>query len=95
MKNWKIDEDAFILDCINESNCVANGIDKAAYVLNRTESAIRNRYYNHLRRVKVSRKKRNTCLVFDKSQINKVQEKYNEDNDITIIVLHIKGKKSV
>jgi len=95
MNNWKLDEDAFILDCINESTCVADGIDRAAYVLNRTENAIRSRYYNHLRKARISRKKRNTCLVFDKTQVDKVQERYNEDNDVTIIILHIKGRKSV
>lgn len=92
MLNWKPEDDAFILQCVKEEDSVSNALHESAKYLNRPYTSIHNRYYNHLRKSKVKRQDRSKCIVFDKESVNSVEKRYNSNENVTIIILHINGK---
>jgi len=93
MKNWKLEEEAVIIKMVKEYPNLWEGLDKSALLLNRTPAAVRNRYYNHLRRARVTRKSKEKCIVIDKDTVSEYKKEYKQQEDVTIIILHIRGKR--
>lgn len=93
MKSWKLEEEAVIIKMVKEYPNLWEGLDKSALLLNRTPAAVRNRYYNHLRRARVTRKSKEKCIVIDKDTVSEYKKEYKQQEDVTIIILHIRGKK--
>lgn len=93
MKSWKLEEEAVIIKMVKEYPNLWEGLDKSALLLNRTPAAVRNRYYNHLRRARVTRKSREKCIVIDKDTVSEYKKEYKQQEDVTIIILHIRGKR--
>ena len=93
MKSWKLEEEAVIIKMVKEYPNLWEGLDKSALLLNRTPAAVKNRYYNHLRRARVTRKSKEKCIVIDKDTVSEYKKEYKQQEDVTIIILHIRGKK--
>jgi len=93
MKSWKLEEEAVIIKMVKEYPNLWEGLDKSALLLNRTPAAVRNRYYNHLRKARVTRKSREKCIVIDKDTVSEYKKEYKQQEDVTIIILHIRGKR--
>ena len=93
MKSWKLEEEAVIIKMVKEYPNLWEGLDKSALLLNRTPAAVRNRYYNHLRKARVTRKSKEKCIVIDKDTVSEYKKEYKQQEDVTIIILHIRGKK--
>lgn len=93
MKAWTLEQEAVILQTVKEYPNVWEALDKSALILNRTPAAVRNRYYNHLRRARLTRKSKEKCIVIDKNTVSSYRKEYKQQEDVTIIILHIRGKK--
>lgn len=93
MKSWKLEEEAVIIKMVKEYPNLWEGLDKSALLLNRTPAAVRNRYYNHLKRARVTRKSKEKCIVIDKDTVSEYKKEYKQQEDVTIIILHIRGKR--
>lgn len=93
MKSWKLEEEAVIIKMVKEYPNLWEGLDKSALLLNRTPAAVRNRYYNHLRKARVTRKSKKKCIVIDKDTVSEYKKEYRQQEDVTIIILHIRGKR--
>jgi len=93
MKSWKLEEEAVIIKMVKEYPNLWEGLDKSALLLNRTPAAVKNRYYNHLRRARVTRKSKEKCIVIDKDTVSEYKKEYKQQEDVTIIILHIRGKR--
>lgn len=93
MKAWTLEQEAVILQTVKEYPNVWEALDKSALILNRTPAAVRNRYYNHLRRARLTRKSKEKCIVIDKNTVSSYKKEYKQQEDVTIIILHIRGKK--
>lgn len=93
MKAWTLEQEAVILQTVKEYNNVWEALDKSALILNRTPAAVRSRYYNYLRRARVTRKSQEKCIVIDKNTVSEYKKEYKQQEDVTIIILHIRGKK--
>ena len=93
MKAWTLEQEAVILQTVKEYPNVWEALDKSALILNRTPAAVRNRYYNHLRRARLTRKSKEKCIVIDKNTVSEYKKEYKQQEDVTIIILHIRGKK--
>ena len=93
MKSWKLEEEAVIIKMVKEYPNLWEGLDKSALLLNRTPAAVRNRYYNYLRKARVTRKSREKCIVIDKDTVSEYKKEYKQQEDVTIIILHIRGKR--
>ena len=93
MKAWTLEQEAVIIQTVKEYNNVWEALDKSALLLNRTPAAVRNRYYNHLRRARVTRKSKEKCIVIDKDTVSEYKKEYKQQEDVTIIILHIRGKR--
>lgn len=93
MKSWKLEEEAVIIKMVKEYPNLWEGLDKSALLLNRTPAAVRNRYYNHLRKARVTRKSKEKCIVIDKDTVSEYKKEYKQQEDVTIIILHIRGKR--
>ena len=93
MKSWTLEQEAVILQTVKEYPNVWEALDKSALILNRTPAAVRNRYYNHLRKARVTRKSREKCIVIDKDTVSSYRKEYKQQEDVTIIILHIRGKR--
>lgn len=91
---WSLQDDALILSCIKDSTSLCDGLNYSAKVLNRTISSVTNRYYQTLRRAKLTKRAKSKCIVIDKEAVSNYSTKYRESDDVTIIILHIRGKKS-
>ena len=74
-------------------DAVGEAFDKSALLLNRTTAAVRNRYYNYLRRARMTRKSKEKCIVIDKDTVSEYRKEYRQQDDVTIIILHIRGKR--
>jgi hypothetical protein len=92
MKTWQTEDDAFILSCVKENDNLCDAFDYSAKLLNRTASSIRGRYYNHLRRAKLTKRNKSKCIVINKDTVSEYREEYRKQEDVTIIILHIRGK---
>lgn len=93
MKSWTLEQEAVILQAVKEYPNVWEALDKSAILLNRTPAAVRNRYYNYLRRARLTRKSKEKCIVIDKDTVSEYKKEYKQQEDVTIIILHIRGKK--
>lgn len=93
MKAWTLEQEAVILQTVKEYPNLWEALDKSALILNRTTAAVRNRYYNYLRRARVTRKSREKCIVIDKDTVSSYRKEYKQQEDVTIIILHIRGKR--
>lgn len=93
MKAWTLEQEAVILQTVKEYPNVWEALDKSALILNRTPAAVRNRYYNYLRRARVTRKSKEKCIVIDKDTVSEYKKEYKQQEDVTIIILHIRGKR--
>lgn len=93
MKAWTLEQEAVILQTVKEYPNVWEALDKSALILNRTPAAVRSRYYNHLRRARVTRKSQEKCIVIDKNTVSSYKKEYKQQEDVTIIILHIRGKR--
>jgi hypothetical protein len=54
---------------------------------------LKNRYYNYLRRARITRKSKEKCIVIDKDTVSSYRKEYKQQEDVTIIILHIRGKR--
>ena len=93
MKSWTLEQEAVIIQSIKEYPNIWEALDKSALILNRTPAAVRNRYYNYLRRARITRKSREKCIVIDKDTVSSYRKEYKQQEDVTIIILHIRGKR--
>jgi len=93
MKSWTLEQEAVIIQSIKEYPNIWEALDKSAILLNRTPAAVRNRYYNYLRRARITRKSREKCIVIDKDTVSSYRKEYKQQEDVTIIILHIRGKR--
>lgn len=93
MKSWTLEQEAVILQAVKEYPNVWEALDKSAILLNRTPAAVRNRYYNYLRRARLTRKSKEKCIVIDRDTVSSYRKEYKQQEDVTIIILHIRGKK--
>jgi hypothetical protein len=93
MKCWQSSDDAFILSCVKESSSLCDAFDYSAKLLNRTSTSVRSRYYNHLRRAKLTKRNKSKCIVIDKDTVSEYKQEYRQQEDVTIIILHIRGKR--
>jgi len=93
MKAWTLEQEAVIIQSIKEYPNIWEALDKSAILLNRTPAAVRNRYYNYLRRARVTRKSKEKCIVIDKDTVSSYRKEYKQQEDVTIIILHIRGKR--
>jgi len=93
MKAWTLEQEAVIIQSVKEYHNLWEALDKSALLLNRTPAAVRNRYYNYLRRARVTRKSREKCIVIDKDTVSSYRKEYKQQEDVTIIILHIRGKR--
>jgi len=93
MKAWTLEQEAVIIQSVKEYHNLWEALDKSALLLNRTPAAVRNRYYNYLRRARVTRKSKEKCIVIDKDTVSSYRKEYKQQEDVTIIILHIRGKR--
>ena len=93
MKAWTLEQEAVIIQSIKEYPNTWEAFDKSAILLNRTPAAVRNRYYNYLRRARITRKSREKCIVIDKDIVSEYKKEYRQQEDVTIIILHIRGTR--
>ena len=93
MKSWTLEQEAVIIQSIKEYPNLWEALDKSAILLNRTPAAVRNRYYNYLRRARITRKSKEKCIVIDKDTVSSYRKEYKQQEDVTIIILHIRGKR--
>lgn len=93
MKAWTLEQEAVIIQSIKEYPNIWEALDKSAILLNRTPAAVRNRYYNYLRRARITRKSKEKCIVIDKDTVSSYRKEYRQQEDVTIIILHIRGKR--
>ena len=93
MKAWTLEQEAVIIQSIKEYPNIWEALDKSALILNRTPAAVRNRYYNYLRRARITRKSKEKCIVIDKDTVSSYRKEYKQQEDVTIIILHIRGKR--
>ena len=93
MKSWTLEQEAVIIQAVKEYPNIWEALDKSALILNRTPAAVRNRYYNYLRRARITRKSREKCIVIDKDTVSSYRKEYRQQEDVTIIILHIRGKR--
>ena len=93
MKTWTLEQEAVIIQSVKEYPNLWEAFDKSALLLNRTTAAVRNRYYNYLRRARVTRKSKEKCIVIDKDTVSSYRKEYKQQEDVTIIILHIRGKR--
>jgi hypothetical protein len=93
MKAWTLEQEAVIIQSVKEYPNLWEALDKSALLLNRTPAAVRNRYYNNLRRARVTRKSREKCIVIDRDTVSEYKKEYRQQEDVTIIILHIRGKR--
>jgi hypothetical protein len=93
MKNWTLEQEAVIIQAVKEYPNIWEALDKSAILLNRTPAAVRNRYYNYLRRARITRKSKERCIVIDKDTVSSYRKEYKQQEDVTIIILHIRGKR--
>jgi len=93
MKSWTLEQEAVILQAVKEYPNVWEALDKSAILLNRTPAAVRNRYYNYLRRARLTRKSKEKCIVIDRDTVSSYRKEYKQQEDVTIIILHIRGKR--
>ena len=93
MKAWTLEQEAVIIQSIKEYPNIWEALDKSALILNRTPAAVRNRYYNYLRRARITRKSKEKCIVIDKDTVSSYRKEYRQQEDVTIIILHIRGKR--
>lgn len=93
MKSWTLEQEAVIIQSIKEYPNIWEALDKSAILLNRTPAAVRNRYYNYLRRARITRKSKEKCIVIDKDTVSSYRKEYRQQEDVTIIILHIRGKR--
>jgi hypothetical protein len=92
MKSWKLEEEAVIIESVKEYG-LSKGFERSALMLNRTSDAVKNRYYNYLRKARVTRKSKEKCIVIDKDTVSSYRKEYKQQDDVTIIILHIRGKR--
>jgi len=92
MKSWTLEQEAVIIQSVKEYPNLWEALDKSALLLNRTPAAVRNRYYNYLRRARLTRKSKEKCIVIDKDTVSSYKKEYKQQDDVTIIILHIRGK---
>jgi len=93
MKAWTLEQEAVIIQAVKEYPNLWEALDKSALILNRTPAAVRNRYYNYLRRARITRKSKEKCIVIDKDTVSSYRKEYKQQEDVTIIILHIRGKR--
>jgi hypothetical protein len=93
MKTWTLEQEAVIIQSVKEYPNLWEAFDKSALLLNRTPAAVRNRYYNYLRRARLTRKSKEKCIVIDKDTVSSYRKEYKQQEDVTIIILHIRGKR--
>lgn len=93
MKSWTLEQEAVIIQSVKEYPNLWEALDKSALLLNRTPAAVRNRYYNYLRRARMTRKSKEKCIVIDKDTVSSYRKEYKQQEDVTIIILHIRGKR--
>jgi len=93
MKSWTLEQEAVIIQSVKEYPNMWEAFDKSALLLNRTTAAVRNRYYNYLRRARMTRKSKDKCIVIDKDTVSSYRKEYKQQEDVTIIILHIRGKR--
>ena len=93
MKNWTLEQEAVIIQAVKEYNSLGIAFEKSAMLLNKTTDAVRNRYYNYLRKARVTRKSKEKCIVIDKDTVSSYTKQYKQQEDVTIIILHIRGKR--
>jgi UDP-2,3-diacylglucosamine pyrophosphatase LpxH len=93
MKSWTLEQEAVIIQSVKEYPNMWEAFDKSALLLNRTTAAVRNRYYNYLRRARMTRKSKEKCIVIDKDTVSEYRKEYKQQEDVTIIILHIRGKR--
>jgi hypothetical protein len=93
MKTWTLEQEAVIIQSVKEYPNLWEALDKSALLLNRTPAAVRNRYYNYLRRARMTRKSKEKCIVIDKDTVSSYRKEYKQQEDVTIIILHIRGKR--
>ena len=93
MKTWTLEQEAVIIQSVKEYPNLWEAFDKSALLLNRTTAAVRNRYYNYLRRARLTRKSKEKCIVIDKDTVSSYRKEYKQQEDVTIIILHIRGKR--
>jgi UDP-2,3-diacylglucosamine pyrophosphatase LpxH len=93
MKSWTLEQEAVIIQSVKEYPNMWEAFDKSALLLNRTTAAVKNRYYNYLRRARVTRKSKEKCIVIDKDTVSSYRKEYKQQEDVTIIILHIRGKR--
>ncbi len=93
MKSWTLSQEAVILQAVKEYPNLWEAFDRSALILNRTTNAVKNRYYNYLRRARVTRKSKEKCIVIDKDTVSEYRKEYKQQEDVTIIILHIRGKR--
>lgn len=93
MKAWTLEQEAVILQTVKEYPNLWEALDRSAILLNRTPGAVRNRYYNYLRRARLTRKSKEKCIVIDKDTVSEYKKEYKQQEDVTIIILHIRGKR--
>jgi len=93
MKAWTLEQEAVIIQSVKEYPNLWEALDKSALLLNRTPAAVRNRYYNYLRRARLTRKSKEKCIVIDKDTVSSYRKEYKQQEDVTIIILHIRGKR--
>jgi UDP-2,3-diacylglucosamine pyrophosphatase LpxH len=93
MKSWTLEQEAVIIQSVKEYPNMWEAFDKSALLLNRTTAAVKNRYYNYLRRARMTRKSKEKCIVIDKDTVSSYRKEYKQQEDVTIIILHIRGKR--
>ena len=93
MKTWTLEQEAVIIQSVKEYPNLWEALDKSALLLNRTPAAVKNRYYNYLRRARLTRKSKEKCIVIDKDTVSSYRKEYKQQEDVTIIILHIRGKR--
>ena len=93
MKSWTLEQEAVIIQSVKEYPNMWEAFDKSALLLNRTTAAVKNRYYNYLRRARITRKSKEKCIVIDKDTVSSYRKEYKQQEDVTIIILHIRGKR--
>lgn len=90
--SWTVKEEAVILQSVKENDNLTEAFIESARVLNRTVDSVRVRYYNKLKRAKV-RKSNGKHILFDTDSVSLYEKEYKQQDDVTIIILHIRGKR--
>ena len=90
--SWTTKEEAVILQSIKENDSLSEAFVKSARLLNRSIDSVRVRYYNKLKRAKL-RKSNGKHILFDTDSVSLYEKEYKQQEDVTIIILHIRGKR--